>query len=123
MDHLHPIIAVLVVEDEALIRIDVAMTIEEAGFKTYEAGDADQAVRLLERCADIAVLFTDVDIPGSMDGLALAHYASLRRNPPKVIVTSGKRKVEAADMPDAALFLSKPYHPCHVVEKLRETAP
>jgi CheY-like chemotaxis protein len=68
-------LAVLVVDDEPLIRLDLAATIEEAGFKVYEVANADQAVELLEEVEDIKVLLTDVDMPGSMDGVQLAHYA------------------------------------------------
>ena len=62
---------VLVVEDEPLIRMDVAATFEEAGYKVYEAANADEAVGLLEEFADIHALVTDVDMPGSIDGRPL----------------------------------------------------
>jgi DNA-binding NtrC family response regulator len=114
-------IAVLVVEDEPLIRMCVAATIEEAGFKVYEAANADEAVGLLAECADICVLFTDVEMPGSMDGVALAHYAHSYR-PIMIIVTSGRRKIAVKDLPPTAIFMEKPYRPGRVVETLREIA-
>jgi two-component system, response regulator PdtaR len=114
-------IAVLVVEDEPLIRICVAATIEEAGFKVYEAANADEAVGLLAECGDIRVLFTDVEMPGSMDGVALAHYAHSYR-PIKIIVTSGRRHIAEKDLPPTAVFVEKPYRPSHVLETLREIA-
>jgi CheY-like chemotaxis protein len=112
--------AVLVVEDEPIVRIDTAATIEEAGFKVYEAGSAAEAIRLLKECADIGFLFTDVEIPGGIDGLALAYYARVRSGAIAIIVTSGRRIIEPHDLPRGAAFLAKPYLPDRVVEKLRE---
>jgi two-component system, response regulator PdtaR len=111
-------LAVLVVDDEPLIRMDLAATIEEAGFKVYEAANADQAVELLEEVEDIKVLLTDVDMPGSMDGVQLAHYARSYW-PVQIIVASGHREVGLSELPPGAVFLGKPLRPTHVVEKLR----
>ena len=110
---------ILVVEDEPLIRMDVVATVEGAGFTAFEAGNADQAVRLLEERADIQVLLTDVEMPGSMDGVVLAHYAQAQLPAIKIIVTSGRRKIEAKDLPPQAAFLGKPCRPDHIVAKLR----
>jgi two-component system, response regulator PdtaR len=113
-------IAVLVAEDEPLILMDVAATIREEGFRVYEAANADEAIGLLAENSDIRALFTDVDMPGSMDGVMLAHYAhSLRRM--IIVVTSGQRNVEARDLPPGAIFFEKPCRPDHLVATLRET--
>ena len=85
--------AVLIVEDESLIRMGAVVLIEDAGFEVYEAGDADAAIALLEVHKEICLIFTDVDMPGSMDGLKLVHYVRGRRPPVKIIVTSGHVKV------------------------------
>jgi CheY-like chemotaxis protein len=69
---------ILVVEDEALVRQTMREEIEAAGFKVYEAYNADEAIRLLEAHPDIELIFTDVDMPGSMDGVKLAHYVRTR---------------------------------------------
>jgi CheY-like chemotaxis protein len=122
MDPVKPSIAVLVVEDDVLIRIDVAAIITDAGFKVYEAGTADQAVVPLEQCADILVLFTDVNMPGSMDGLELAHYVRVNWPLKKIMVTSGQRKIATQELPHESVFLGKPYRPAHIVQKLREMA-
>jgi CheY-like chemotaxis protein len=114
-------VAVLVVEDELLVRMDVASTLEDAGFKVYEAVNADEAVGLLEEFADIYVLVTDVDMPGSIAGLELAHYVRSRR-PIKIIVTSGHRQIAIRDLPPAAVFLEKPYRPDDIVEMVRAIA-
>lgn len=81
--------AVLVVEDEILIRMDVVDIIENAGYKTYEAGTADAAIKLMEQHDDIGILFTDVELPGSMDGLKLAAHVSNGWPPVVVIIASG----------------------------------
>ena len=71
-------IAVLVVEDDAIVRFDLAQTLEAAGYKTFEAADATQAIAILEANSEIRVVFTDIQMPGSMDGLALSHYVRKR---------------------------------------------
>jgi DNA-binding NtrC family response regulator len=113
--------AVLVVEDEPLIRMEVAAAVKDAGFRVYQAASADEAVGLLEECADIGVLFTGVDMPGSMDGIELAHYARSQK-PMKVIVSSGHRRVAMRDLPPAAVFLKKPCDATEIVEKLKSLA-
>jgi two-component system, response regulator PdtaR len=121
MDLVGQPVAVLVVEDEPLIRMSVAATIAEAGFKVYEAADSDEALALFAECVDISVLFTDVEMPGSLDGVALAHYAHSYR-PIKIIVTSGHRKIGEKDLPPKAIFMEKPYRLGRVVETLRVIA-
>jgi CheY-like chemotaxis protein len=102
---------VLVVEDEALVRLSAREEIEAAGSKVYEANNADEAIRLLEANSDIELVFTDVDMPGSMDGVKLAHYVRTRWPPVKIIVTSGYQHLTAEQLPKGSLFLSKPYDP------------
>jgi two-component system, response regulator PdtaR len=100
---------VLVVEDEALVRLSMREEIEAAGYKVYEAYNADEAIQLLETNPDIELVFTDVDMPGSMDGVKLAHYVRNRWPPVKIIVTSGYRHVSPEQLPEGSLFFSKPY--------------
>jgi len=88
-----PSAAVLIVEDEPLIGMGAVYLVEGAGFKVYEAGSAGAAVALLELHKEICLIFTDVDMPGSMDGLKLAHYVRRRWPPVKIIVTSRHLKV------------------------------
>jgi DNA-binding NtrC family response regulator len=113
--------AVLVVENKPLVRMELAAAVEDAGFRVYQAASADEAVGLLEECADIGVLFTDVDMPGSMDGIELAHYARSQQ-PMKVIVSSGHRKVAIRNLPPAAVFLKKPCHANEIVKQLKSLA-
>jgi two-component system, response regulator PdtaR len=113
-------VAVLVVEDESLIRMDAGSFLNAAGFEVYEADNAANAIRLLELHDEIRLIFTDINMPGSMDGLALAHYVRGRWPPVKIIVTSGYVKVPGDDLPMGALFVEKPYHPEQIVHKMKE---
>jgi CheY-like chemotaxis protein len=109
---------VLVVEDETLIRMNSADTIRDLGFEAIEAVDADHAVSLLESIPEIKVVFTDIQMPGSMDGLLLAAVVRDRWPPVALLVTSGKLHPPAADMPIGARFISKPYSSFELKEQL-----
>jgi two-component system, response regulator PdtaR len=113
-------VAVLIVEDESLIRMEVVSSLEDAGFLIYEAGNADEAIHMLEEHAEIRLVFTDINMPGSMDGLKLAHYARGRWPPVKIIVTSGKLKMQGQDLPVGAIFVGKPYQFDHITHKVQE---
>jgi CheY-like chemotaxis protein len=113
-------IAVLVVEDEPLIRMDTASVLESARFKVYEAENAAEAIRLLELHQEIRLIFTDVNMPGSIDGLKLAHYVRGRWPPVKIIVTSGYAKIQDSDLPAGALFIEKPYAAKNIALKMNE---
>jgi CheY-like chemotaxis protein len=115
-----PSAAVLIVEDEPLIRMGAVSLIEDAGFEVYEAGSAEAAIALIELHDEIALIFTDVDMPGSMDGLKLAHYVRGRWPPIKIIVTSGHVKVDDESLPAGALFIPKPYDAAEITHKVRE---
>lgn len=114
--------AVLVVEDDALVRAEAVDLCEEAGFTTYEARNADQAIRHLERHPEIRVLFTDVEMTGTMDGLKLARAVRDRWPPVTIMVTSGRMKVGKDDMPENGLFFAKPYPPNDIIRALNGIA-
>ena len=111
---------VLVVEDEALIRLDIADALEDAGFNVLEAANVDEAVTVLADHPEIRAVFTDIDMPGSMDGLRLAAVVCARWPRTKIIVTSGRPNVTPADLPVASRFVSKPYNPATVVRNLSQ---
>ena len=96
--------------------------IERAGFTVLEAANADQAIKILEARTDVRIVFTDIDMPGSMDGLKLAHAIRGRWPPIELIVTSGHYTVNAADLPARGRFLPKPYRADDVVRSLQELA-
>jgi len=118
MTRLSPVI--LIVEDEFLLRMDSAEVIENAGFEVIEAANADEAIAVLTARPDIHVVFTDVQMPGSMDGLKLARFVRDRWPPIKIVATSGLVRVEDDDLPAGSVFLRKPYHVAEVVAALRE---
>jgi len=108
---------VLVVEDEVLIREVVAEELQEAGFTVVVARHADQAIAILEARQDINLVFTDIDMPGSMDGLKLAAAVRDRWPPVHIIITTGK--VRPLEIPANALFIPKPYVGRVVVAAMR----
>lgn len=109
---------VLVVEDDPLLRMNAVDMIEEAGFRAIEASDADAAIRMLETRNDIRLIFTDIDMPGSMDGLALAHAVANRWPPVRIIATSGHFRVSETDLPSGGRFIPKPYRQHQLVDML-----
>jgi CheY-like chemotaxis protein len=114
--------AALVIEDEPLIRMIAAETVEEAGFTALEAENADKAIGLLEQRQDIRILFTDVNMPGAMDGLKLAHYVHDRWPEVKIIVTSGRSRLRDEELPPGGVFLNKPYSLGRLTRELRVMA-
>ena len=113
-------VRVLVVEDEMFTRMDVVEMLRGAGFDILEATNADEAIQMLERNPDIRLIFTDVDMPGSMNGLKLAAAVRDRWPPVRIIATSGHFKIKAGDLPVDARFISKPYQPAQIVSAIRE---
>src|SRR5580698_10928023 len=90
---------VLVVEDEMLLRMRAVDIVEDAGFTPIEAVNADQALAILESRSDIALLFTDIQMPGSMDGLKLAYAVHERWPPIKIILVSGQLNLSDSEKP------------------------
>jgi len=111
---------ILVVEDEPIIRLAAVDLVEEAGYIAVEASNAAEAVRILETRPDIRVVFTDIDMPGSMDGMKLALCVRDRWPPIKLIVVSGHHTPGAADMPEGAVFFSKPYSESALTAALKQ---
>ncbi len=111
---------VLIVEDEFLLRLEAVDMIEAAGFDVVEAVNADEAIAILESRFDITVVFTDIQMPGSMDGLKLAQAVRGRWPPIKIIATSGRVSAIQKNLPEGGRLLSKPYSPKQVTGVLRE---
>lgn len=101
--------AILVVEDETLIRLWAADVLEENGFSVLEAKDADAALRILEARPDVKLLFTDVQMPGSLNGMELAREVHARWPHILLVITSGRERPTRAEIPDDGRFVSKPY--------------
>ncbi|MDR7036501.1 MULTISPECIES: response regulator [Methylobacterium] len=114
---------VLLVEDETLIRMMAADVLEEAGFTVTEAATADAAWSILNlRPDDIGVLFTDVDMPGSMDGVTLVERVAASWPHIRLVVTSGRHPLADRDLPDNGRFLGKPYHPSELMGAIDRAA-
>jgi CheY-like chemotaxis protein len=106
---------ILVVEDEPLIRLGVISMLEDAGHDAAEAANADEAVRVLEKHPEIELVMTDIDMPGSMDGIKLSHYIRKRWPPVQLIIISGKVTPKPDELPPDAKFISKPYQEPHLL--------
>jgi CheY-like chemotaxis protein len=111
---------VLVVENEAIIRMDAVQIVEDAGFAAVDACNADEAIKVLEARRDIRAVFTDINMPGSMDGLKLARAIRGRWPLVHLIVTSGLKVPSLEQLPANAWFLRKPYSSEHVMAALHE---
>jgi len=100
---------VLVVEDEPLLILVLEESLTAEGYDVATAFNADEAITLLESRADITLVFTDIEMPGSMDGLKLAAAIRDRWPPVKIIITSGRKMPAVAEMPKNSGFIPKPY--------------
>ncbi len=111
---------VLVVEDEVLLRWTATAIIEGAGFDVVEAGTGIEAISVLEKRSDIRTVFTDVEMPGSINGLQLAHLVRTRWPSIRIMATSGQVRLRDDDLPEGARFLHKPYAVADLTDTLRE---
>lgn len=111
---------VLVVEDEVLIREDVIDVLEQEGFGVARAANVQEALSVLDRRGDVDAVFTDIQMPGRLDGVDLAHHLAAERPGIVVLVTSGRSFAAPADLPDACRFIPKPYMPREVARILKE---
>ena len=111
---------ILVVEDETFIRMDVVEMLRAAGFHVLEAINAYEAIQMLERNSGVRVIFTDIDMPGSMNGLKLAAAVRDRWPPVSIIATSGHFEIQAGDLPADARFVPKPYQSEQIISAIRD---
>jgi two-component system, response regulator PdtaR len=109
---------VLVVENNSFIRAGVLDSVAAAGFEALGAGSAAEAILILEARPDIHIVFTDVGMPGTMDGIKLSHYIRHRWPPVKLMVTSGKFTVDQSHLPIGAMFFPKPYDESAIIEAM-----
>jgi CheY-like chemotaxis protein len=119
LDHSGIPAVVLVVEDEMLLRMRAVDMVEDAGYTSVEAVDADEAVAILESRSDIALMFTDIQMPGSMDGLKLAHAVRERWPPIKIILVSGQLQPATIDIPADSRFYGKPLEAKEMIAEMQ----
>jgi CheY-like chemotaxis protein len=111
---------VLLVEDEPLVRMCAADFLEDEGFQVIEAATAPAALSILEKRDDVTALFTDIDMPGGMNGLELAGIVHARWPHIALVVTSGRYRVGADHLPGDGIFIGKPYAAAAPVRIIRE---
>jgi len=109
---------ILIVEDEIIIRLAAVDAIEEAGYEAVEAANADDAIKALEGDSQIHLVFTDIEMAGSMDGVRLAAYVRDRWPPVEIIITSGRVLVDDITLPARGIFMPKPYRGEELVSKV-----
>jgi CheY-like chemotaxis protein len=112
---------ILVVEDEVLVRSVVAAYLRECGFDVIEAGGAEEAIRVLQAEIRVDIVFSDVNMPGSMDGFGLAQWVRRERPWLKVILTSGAARTAqaAGDLCESGPILAKPYDHAELEQHIR----
>ncbi|WP_296744635.1 response regulator [Mesorhizobium sp.] len=110
--------SILIVEDEAIIRFELIDLFEDEGYRVFEAENADEAIAIMKRNSTIRIVLTDIDMPGSMDGLKLAHYLRERYPPTLLLIASGRVSVPEKDLPDYSAFLSKPFDPARLMRTI-----
>ena len=110
---------VLIVEHDELLKSLTADIMEDAGFAALQAGDADEALTILESRSDIALMLTSVTMPGSMDGLGLAHTVCQRWPAIKTIIASSQDRLIGSDLTAGSRFLLKPYHVPTMISEIR----
>ena len=113
---------VLVVDDEPLIRLYAVDVLTDAGFEALEAADAEEALALLAENMAITVLFTDINMPGRLNGLELARKVHDLRPDVQLIITSGKERPDRGAIPDNGTFLPKPYQGSVVAALIKSAA-
>ena len=111
---------VLVVEDEMVLRMRAVDIVEDAGFNAVEAVNADEALSILESRSDISLLFSDIQMPGTMDGLKLAHAVHDRWPSIKIILVSGQVKPSEDDKPADSRFFGKPIEVEQMIAELKD---
>jgi two-component system, response regulator PdtaR len=100
---------VLVVEDEFLLMMSITEDLIAEGYDVLTASNAGRAIKILESRNDIETIFTDIEMPGSMDGLKLAKAVRNRWPPVNIVITSGKKRPCQSEMPKNSRFVAKPY--------------
>src|SRR5690349_7973113 len=111
---------VLVVEDEMVLRMRAVDIVEDAGFTAVQAVNADEALAILESRSDISLLFSDIQMPGSMDGLKLAHAVHDRWPSIRIILVSGEVRLSDTDRPADSRFFGKPLEMNQMITELQQ---
>ncbi|MCE7798181.1 response regulator [Sphingobium sufflavum] len=109
---------IMIVEDEAMIRQIGADILEEAGYQVIEAATADEALNIIKANPGIALIFTDVRMPGAMDGLGLAAIVHERWPDVRLLITSGHCRLRNDEIPARGKFIPKPYPASELIRQI-----
>jgi CheY-like chemotaxis protein len=112
----------LIVEDEPLLRLMATRLAKDEGFTVFEASNADAAIAILERHPEVRIVFTDIHMNGSMDGLELVAFAQDRWPPLRFLIVSGEHQPTCDDIPHGACFFAKPYNGASIARALHSLA-
>jgi CheY-like chemotaxis protein len=115
--------AILVVDDEDLLRLHAADLLAENGYAVVEAPNAEAALKTLETHPDVRLLFTDIQMPGAIDGLELARLVHQRWPHILLVMTSGRQRPSNAEIPDHGRFIAKPYRARELLGQVNEMLP
>ena len=115
--------AILVVDDEELLRLHAADLLEENGYAVIEAENAEAALKALDRRPDVRLLFTDINMPGRIDGVELARLVHERWPHILLVITSGRERLAQSEIPDDGRFLPKPYRAKELLGHVNEVLP
>src|SRR3954447_9448148 len=115
-------LVILLVEDEVLVRMVAADVLEDAGFTILESTNAEEALRLLETRPDVQVLFTEVNMPGALDGLGLAQTVHERSPGVGILIGSGRVRPDPGELPPGTRFIAKPYASSALTDAARAVA-
>ena len=113
---------ILIVEDEALVRFDLVDFFTLAGWRVFEADHAEAAIAIRDSHKEIRVVLTDVQMPGSMDGVKRAHYVRERFPPTVLFVVSGNAPIPQSELPARTTFLPKPFDPHRLLRQIEGMA-
>jgi CheY-like chemotaxis protein len=114
--------AILIVGDEPFLRFLVADVLEKEGFAVAEATNAENALRVLETRREIGIVFSDIHLPGDLDGLELVRHVQERWPHIRLLITSGRKRPSSTDMPRHVRFIAKPYSPQDLVREISRPA-
>ena len=120
LDHPRIPAVVLIVEDEMVLRMRAVDMVEDAGYTPLEAIDAAEAVAILESRSDVALICTDIQMPGRMDGVGLAHAVHVRWPTIRIIVVSGQLDLPHLDLPPRSKFFGKPLDAADLIAEMRD---
>jgi len=116
------LVAILVVEDEPLLCLDISDALSANDYEVIAVSNADDAIKVLEFRNDISTIFTDIDLRGSTNGLKLAAAVRDRWPPVNIIVTTGKSPPRRDELPANSIFIAKPYRNAEVLDAIRSFA-